>query len=116
MQSYGKEQVTWLNENGESYNSYDYSVHTNESNLFIDCKGTRGTKKTFYMSLYEWSFFLDCMKRGDKFQIYRVFNVDTNISCVIIDDLENWIKEKKIVPYLPATEHIKGGIVFLTLT
>lgn len=117
VQSYGKENVKWLNENGESFNSYDYSVHTNESNLFIDCKGTPGLKKTFYMSLSEWFFFLDCMKQGDKFQIYRVFNVDkNNMHLVIIDDLENWIKEKKIVPSLPATEHIKGGRVFLTLT
>lgn len=115
VQSHGEDNVTWLNQTRESYNSYDYFVHTDEKNIFIDCKGTPGEKKTFYMSLSEWSFFLECIKRGDKFQIYRVFNVDTNISCVIIDDLENWIKEEKIVPYLPATEHIRGGRVFLTL-
>ena len=115
VQTYGKENVTWLNEKGESFNSYDFSVHTDNNRLFIDCKGTPGMKKTFYMSLYEWSFFLDCMKIGDSFQIYRVFNVDSGISCTIIDDLEKWIKEGKIVPYLPATERIRGGRVFLTL-
>ena len=116
VQSYGRNNVTWMNQTGESFNSYDYSVHTDDKKLFIDCKGTPGTKKTFYMSLYEWSFFLECMKRGDKFQIYRVFNVDSGMTCTIIDDLESWIKEEKIVPYLPATESIKGGRVFLTLT
>lgn len=116
VHSYGEDNVTWLNQTGESFNSYDYSVRTDDKNIFIDCKGTPGTKTTFYMSLYEWSFFLECMKRGDIFQIYRVFNVDTEMTCTIIDDLERWIKEEKIVPYLPATEHIKGGRVFLTLT
>lgn len=116
VQSYGEDNVTWLNQAGESFDSYDYSVHTDENDIFIDCKGTPGTKKTFYMSLYEWSFFLSCMKRGDIFQIYRVFNVETEMFCTIIDDLEKWIKEEKIVPYLPATENIKGGRVFLTLT
>lgn len=116
VQSYGEDNVKWLNDNGETYNPYDYSVHTNDKKLFIDSKGTPGTKKTFYMSLYEWSFFLECMKRGDIFQIYRVFNVDSEMTCTVIDDLEKWIKEEKIVPYLPATEHIKGGRVFLTLT
>ena len=116
VKSYGKKNVTWLNEYGETFNCYDYSVKKGKTKIFIDCKGTPGTKKTFYMSLYEWSFFLECMKQGNIFQIYRVNNVDSNISCTIIDNLEQWIKEERIVPYLPATEKIKGGRVFLTLT
>src|SRR5574344_117718 len=115
VDSYGKNIVEWMNSCGETYNQYDFAVHQGERNIYIDCKGTKGDKKTFYMSSSEWSFFLKCINNGNTYQIYRVFNIDSEKYCIIIDDLEKWIKEEKIVPYLPATESILGGRVFLTL-
>jgi hypothetical protein len=82
---------------------------------YIDCKGTPQEKKTFYLTINEWSFFLDCIQNEKSYQIYRVFNVEGDTNFIHIDNLWQWIKAGKVVPYLSATETIKGGRVFLTL-
>jgi hypothetical protein len=111
--------VIWMNgnENGtfsESWRPYDFEVRDGDNHLinYIDCKGTPGLKKTFYLSQNEWEFFL---RESDIYQIYRVFNVESTPEIVEIDNLMKWIRLGKVVPYLEATETIKGGRVFLTI-
>lgn len=61
-------------------------------------------------------FFLECVENEINYQIYRVFNIENQPSHILIDNLLEWIQQGKVVPYLTATETIKGGRVFLTLT
>lgn len=116
--------VVWLNYNEtknafeESWENHDFEIlNKNRTVLhYIDCKGTPQQKRTFYLTSNEWDFFLDCVQKGKSYQIYRIFNVEGNTSYIHIDNLWEWIKTGKVVPYLSATETIKGGRVFLTLT
>lgn len=112
--------VIWLNsdEDGnfsESWSNHDFQLLDERGNVlnFIDCKGTPANKKTIYLTQNEWSFFLE---HTDNYQIYRVFNIEGTPSILKIDNLLEWILSGRIVPYLLATEQIKGGRVFLTLT
>lgn len=122
--SYPSEIVKWLNYNEdtdlfeESWKNHDFEILNKNGTIlhYIDCKGTPQQKQTFYLTSNEWNFFLDCVQNGKSYQIYRVFNAESNPNYVHIDNLWEWIKTGKVVPYLHATETIKGGRVFLTLT
>lgn len=111
--------VVWLNADDdenfiESWENHDFEIHDNGGNIinFIDCKGTPKSKRTFYLTQNEWEFFL---ANTDNYQIYRIFNVGGNENVFVIDNLMEWIINGKVVPYLEATETIKGGRVFLTI-
>lgn len=120
---YPSQIVKWLNYNEqteqfeESWKNHDFEIlNKNGTALhYIDCKGTPQQKRTFYLTSNEWDFFLDCVQNGKSYQIYRIFNVEGSPSFVHIDNLWEWIQTGKVVPYLSATETIKGGRVFLTL-
>lgn len=115
--------IVWLNYNEtkntfeESWKDHDFEVQDRNKNVlhYIDCKGTPQQKRTFYLTSNEWNFFLNCIQNGKSYQIYRIFNVESNPYFVHIDNLWEWIKTGKVVPYLSATETVKGGRVFLTL-
>jgi hypothetical protein len=115
--------VKWLNYNetddcfSESWANHDFEILDSNGNVqhYIDCKGTPQQKRTFYLTDNEWNFFLDCIENGINYQIYRVFNVENQPNHILIDNLWEWIEQGKVVPYLTATETIKGGRVFLTL-
>lgn len=102
----------------ESWGNHDFEILNQNGTIlhYIDCKGTPQQKRTFYLTSNEWDFFLDCVQNGKSYQIYRIFNVESNMYYVHIDNLWKWIEIGKVVPYLLATETIKGGRVFLTLT
>lgn len=118
------EKVKWLNYNEsddcfvESWANHDFEILDSDGNVkhYIDCKGTPQQKRTFYLTNNEWSFFLDCIKNDKNYQIYRVFDIENQPNHILIDNLWAWIEQGKVVPYLTATETIKGGRVFLTLT
>jgi len=124
IEKFPTHKVKWLNfdesmkEFVESYENHDFEIVDDKGAVlhFIDCKGTPLMKKTFYMTINEWEFFLSCLLKGDNYQIYRVFNCATLPEFVCIDDLWRWIKYGRVVPYLIATETIAGGKVFLTIT
>jgi hypothetical protein len=111
--------VVWLNadEDGnfvESWESHDFEIQDKKGNVryYIDCKGTPKSKKTFYLTQNEWEFFLE---NTSNYQIYRIFNIEGSENVLAIDNLLDWIIEGKVVPYLEATETIRGGRVFLTI-
>jgi len=111
--------VVWLNADEdenfvESWENHDFEIQNKKGNVinYIDCKGTPKSKRTFYLTQNEWEFFLN---NTDKYQIYRIFNVEGTENVFVIDNLMEWIIEGKVVPYLEATETIKGGRVFLTI-
>lgn len=115
--------VNWLNYDDtndcfeESWGHHDFEIldDNNEVINYIDCKGTPQYKNTFYLTNNEWDFFLECSERGVNYQIYRVYNVMGTPNHTLIDNLWKWLEEGKVVPYLSATETIKGGRVFLTI-
>lgn len=116
--------VKWLNYDEtddcfvESWANHDFEILDSNGNIqhYVDCKGTPQQKRTFYLTDNEWNFFLECIENDINYQIYRVFNVENQPNHILIDNLWEWIEQGKVVPYLTATETIKGGRVFLTLT
>jgi hypothetical protein len=111
---YTPEKVVWLNKNGESNSSHDFEIlnYNNEQILFIECKGTSKDKPTFYLTPNEWKCFLDTK---DRYQIYRIFNVESNMNAVCIENLMMSILDGEVVPYLLSPEVIKEERIFLTL-
>lgn len=123
QKEYPSQIVKWLNYNEdtnafeESWENHDFEILNQDGVVlhYIDCKGTPQQKRTFYLTENEWRFFLNCVKKNESYQIYRVFNVGGNANFIHIDNLWEWLKIGKVVPYLSATETIKAGRVFLTL-
>lgn len=113
---YGPDNVTWNNSESESFMAYDFLVKTLDGvSKYIECKGTPNDKQTFYMTRMEWFFYQENKGTDALYEIYRVNNVENNPTVTIIDDLDRWIKEKKIAPLLTATETIEGNKVFMTI-
>jgi len=113
-EKYGRDKVNWLNEEKESYKPYDFELLDDKDNVchYIDCKGTAGTKPTFYLTNKEWEFFI---KNSSFYQVYRVFNLDSNSNYYWIENLLNYLMTGKVVPYLTKPEILKENRVFLTL-
>lgn len=113
-EQYGKEKVNWLNKEKESYKPYDFELLDDKNNVcqFIECKGTVGTKSTFYLTNIEWEFFI---KNSSFYQVYRIFNLDSNCNYFCIENLLNYLMTGKVVPYLTKPEILKENRVFLTL-
>ncbi|WP_177734462.1 protein NO VEIN domain-containing protein [Flavobacterium inviolabile] len=111
---YEKENVNWLNQNGESNQSYDFEVLNPNGTvqLYIECKGTAYNKSTFYLTAKEWHFFLS---QKENYQVYRILNIENEPSIYLIENLFESIFNGKVVPYLLAPEILKEERVFLTL-
>ncbi|PKQ68073.1 DUF3883 domain-containing protein [Raineya orbicola] len=101
----------------ESFCEYDFAVLEPNGKIlhYVECKGTPYGKETFYLTSSEWRFFINCIRNKESYHLYRVFDVETSPRCLFIDNLWEWIKQGWIVPYLLATEVIRGGKVFLTI-
>ena len=114
-EKHGKDYVKWLNINGESYSSHDFEIIDNNGHTInlIECKGTRNKKPTFYLTSKEWSHFL---ANKNIYQIYRIFNIDSEMTGFLIENLLDSILNEKVVPYLLNPEILKEERVFLTIT
>ncbi len=113
-EKHGREFVKWLNQVGESYSSHDFEIKDKfgKTILIIECKGTSKNKCTFYLTSKEWTHFL---KNKINYQLYRIFNVDGEMTAYQIENLLEAILSEKVVPYLTKPEILKDNRVFLTL-
>lgn len=113
-ETYGTEFVNWLNQNGESNQSYDFEILNSDGivSKYIECKGTPQNKPTFYLTAKEWHFFLS---KKDSYQVYRIFNLESEARIHFIENLFEAIFKGEVVPYLFAPEVLKEERVFLTL-
>lgn len=122
-QEFPDHQIYWLNEDPqtghfvESWADHDFEIRDASGKIksFIDCKGTPRSKQTFYLTSNEWHFSLRCKEAGQNYQIYRVYQADSQPKHLCIDEPHDWISSGKLVPYLSATETIRGDRVFLTI-
>ena len=108
------DRVKWLNERGESGQDHDFEVIDIDDTIeyYIDCKGTKSSKKTFMMTKNEWRLFLNQTKN------YRVFFVSEALSepkLTKIDNLLDWILKGKAVPYSKKNMKLKLERVVLTI-
>ncbi|MBB6273554.1 hypothetical protein HDF26_004014 [Pedobacter cryoconitis] len=113
QKKYGIPNVKWLNEIEESYEHHDFEIVDDNGNILhlIECKGTSRIKPTFYLTSDEWHHFL---KNKDIYQIYRIFNVETEMEAVVIENVFESINNGEVVPYLLKPEILKENRVFLT--
>lgn len=111
---YGSEKVQWQNEKEESYNQFDFIILDENKGIlkYIDCKATAKQKPTFYLTNFEWEFFL---KNKNQYEIYRVYNLDNEPEFYHIENLMEEISYGKVVPYLKKPEILKENRVFLTI-
>lgn len=109
------ERIQWMNENGESGESYDFKVLDSIDNsveYFIECKGTIGKEKVFYMTKNEWSLFL---KNSSKYQVYYISDALQNPKEIKIDNLMDWIMTEKVVPYPTRNRKQKAERIIFTI-
>jgi hypothetical protein len=113
-EQYGNDKVNWLNKEGENYKPYDFELFDERNNIYqyIECKGTPGLKPTFYLTDKEWGFFI---KNSNLYQVYRIFNLDSDCYYFCIENLLDSLMAEKVVPYLIKPEILKENRVFLTL-
>jgi hypothetical protein len=106
--------VKWLNKDTESYAHHDFEILNNAGNIiqYVECKGTTRNKPTFYLTLKEWLHFLN---NKERYQLYRVFNLDEKIEYSFIENLFESLVEGEVVPCLTSPEVLKEERVFLTL-
>ena len=109
------ERLHWLNEKGESGESYDFKVldsFDNSVEYYIECKATIGREKVFYMTKKEWSLFL---KNSTKYQIYFITDALQNPKATKIDNLMDCILSEKVVPYPLRNRKQKAERIIFTI-
>lgn len=113
IEIYGIDNVNWMNENEESFESFDFKVTTNEGSVkYIEVKGTIKDKPTFYLTKKEWKFF---RMNSVKYEIWRVSNLGSSPTHMVFSNLLEDLLEGKLVPYLKNKEILKEERVFLTV-
>lgn len=113
-EQYGKQNIIWLNEKGESYSNHDFELLDEKGEIIklIECKGTSYEKPTFYLTIEEWNCFLSNI---NMYQIYRIFNVSGEMKIYCIDNLYNYLFGGKVAPYLLKPEKLKEQRIYLTI-
>lgn len=102
--------LSWENEITESFMQYDFSFVKENLTNYIECKGTTGSEKYFYLSKNEWSFFID---NKDRYELILVSELYSNRAIHHIKNLFNSILSGEVVPYSQSNRNIKNGLVFL---
>ena len=90
-------EVTWENQNEESFKPYDFKVIEDGIIKFIEVKGTPSkTKEIIYLSKNEWD---QMFKNGENYSIYRLYNAGTrNPNVEIFNNPSDLIVRGVILP------------------
>ncbi|MGV8914665.1 MAG: protein NO VEIN domain-containing protein [Kaistella sp.] len=104
--------LSWENEITESFMQYDFSFVKENLTNYIECKGTTGSEKYFYLSKNEWSFFID---NRDRYELILISELYTNRSIHHIENLFKAILSGEVVPYSQLNRNIKNGLVYLRI-
>lgn len=99
----------WNNEISESYQPFDFEIGTGLLLKYLECKGSVGSDKSFYLSKTEWNFFLD---HRDSYELIFVSEVSKENHIINIGNLFQALIEKKIVPYSKKNRKVKSDLVF----
>lgn len=101
--------VTWFNKefiesdintSDDSGMPYDFEVtDENGHSFFIECKATNSDSRTFFMSDNEWEK-LRLLSPRNEYQIYRVFNLDSQPDHIIIKNPLQSLLDGTLVPYM----------------
>lgn len=102
----------WNNEASESYKPFDFEIGDNSSLKYIECKGSVGVDKSFYLSKTEWEFFLD---HRDSYELIFVSEVFKENQIINVGNLFQALIEKKIVPYSTKNRKVKSDLVYLQI-
>jgi hypothetical protein len=115
LEEYG-ERVYWLNEHGESNSNHDFelmSLTSSEPNIFIECKGTPATKRTFYLTGSEWELALE---QSANYRLYFVQNCfDKKPKINAFSDILDELAKKRLLPYSLEEEQVQPKRITLTL-
>ncbi|MTB53992.1 DUF3883 domain-containing protein [Lewinella sp. W8] len=114
LKSKYSDRLKWLNENGESGADHDFEVldEDNSVEYFIECKGSKGNEKFFYLTKNEWSLFIQNTKN---YQIYFVSDALTSPEMTKIDNLLDWILKGKIYPMSFKNRKVKAERIMMTI-
>jgi hypothetical protein len=89
--------IIWVNENEESYLPYDIVAKDNDTEVYIDVKGTpSASKDQVFLSGPEWIFM---MEKGENYSLYRVYSVgELDARIEIIGNVRDLVIKGKIIP------------------
>lgn len=109
------DRVIWLNELAESNAPYDFEILNERGSIlyYIECKGTPGSKQTFYLTKNEWEWFVS---RSNSYQLFFIRNCSSYPEPLHIDNLWNWLHQGRIAPYVLNDADLRTERIFLTLT
>ncbi|WP_294307925.1 DUF3883 domain-containing protein [uncultured Chryseobacterium sp.] len=102
----------WNNKVTESYQPFDFEIGTGSSVKYLECKGSIGNDKSFYLSKTEWDFFLDHKENYELIFVSEVFKENQIIN---VGNLFQAIIDKKIVPYSIRNRKIKSDLAYFRI-
>jgi hypothetical protein len=108
------ERLVWLNKNEESFQDHDFEVIDDDKSVeyFIECKGTKGNEKFFYLTKNEWELFI---KNTKNYQVYFVHDILIEPKIIKIDNLLDWILKGKIYPLSDKNRNVKANRIMMTI-
>jgi hypothetical protein len=115
VQKYG-DRVHWLNDPVEAGGDHDFEViglDSNEPLTYIECKGTPGSKPTFYLTASEWQL---ALKHGSKYELYFVQNCFGQPKFIQFIDLMDSLASGNLLPYSLEEEHLKAKRIAITVS
>ncbi len=107
--------LEWMNADCESGESFDFRVIDNldgSVEYYIECKGSSGDERVFFMTKAEWSLFLE---KRNNYQLYFIANALSKPKVIKIDNLMDCILKEKVVPYPLRNRRLKAERILFTI-
>src|SRR5690606_37492914 len=89
--------LIWLNQKGEQYKPYDFTLSKDNETIYVECKGTRSNSNEFALTKDEWLFYLN---HKSNYRLYFVKSIiGQQIEIYRFDDLLNSIDKQELLPF-----------------
>ncbi|MBF4983910.1 DUF3883 domain-containing protein [Nonlabens mediterrranea] len=108
LKTFNWEIVEWLNEEEESFKSYDFYVENKEHKTYYECKGTAAGLNRFHLTANEWSYYL--ANRGS-YRLCFVQHVDEEPVVYRFMDLLDDLEQERLKLHHSSNHIVKAGSI-----
>lgn len=102
--------LNWLNQNGEQFNHYDFTLSKDNETIYIECKGTRSNSNEFALTKDEWIFYLN---NKPNYRLYFVQSIiGQQLKIYRFDDLLKSIENQELLPFSSVNRKVKANRIW----
>ncbi len=102
--------LIWLNQKGEQYKPYDFTLSKDNETIYVECKGTRSNSNEFALTKDEWLFYLN---HKSNYRLYFVKSIiGQQIEIYRFDDVLKSLENQELLPFSYVNRKVKADRIW----